>query len=234
MGIGAFNLVKKSVYEKLRGHQTIAMCPVDDIMLGKLIKRHGFRQECVFGYGYISVPWYSSVKDMVKGMEKNTFAGFDYNLAIAMTSGLFLIMICIWPLMAILLTTGNTRAINGIIILVRLLSLMDLAGKSSVNPIIACWAVLTPFIRLYIILKAITVTLLNQGITWKGTYYPLSKLKKAGKFWQDHPISHSFPENDPASSERIIEQPLQSSAENQQAPNIHQPRSEEKSHPIDE
>ena len=235
MGIGAFNLVKKSVYQKLRGHQAIAMCSIDDIMLGKLIKRHGFRQECIFGYGYIAVPWYSSVKDMVKGLQKNTFAGYDYNLAMVIISGLLLIMISIWPLMAILLTTGNTRAINGIVILVRLLSLMDLAGKSFINPIIVCWTVFTPFIQLYIILKAVTVTLINQGISWKETCYPLSKLKKAGKLWQDHnPIFHSFSEKNSASSETIMEQPLQSSAENQQAPNIHQAYSEEKSRPIDE
>ncbi|HDK44580.1 MAG TPA: glycosyltransferase, partial [Desulfobacteraceae bacterium] len=47
MGVGAFNLVKKDVYRRIGGHESIRMHPIDDIMLGKVIKQHGFRQDCL-------------------------------------------------------------------------------------------------------------------------------------------------------------------------------------------
>jgi len=43
VGIGAFNLVRKDVYRAVGGHQAIAMRPDDDLKLGKLVKRNGYR-----------------------------------------------------------------------------------------------------------------------------------------------------------------------------------------------
>ena len=60
IGIGAFNLVRAEVYRAVGGHRAIAMRPDDDMKLGKLIKKHGFRQEMVIGDGLITVEWYSS------------------------------------------------------------------------------------------------------------------------------------------------------------------------------
>ena len=59
VGIGAFNMVKKTVYEAIGGHEHLKMHPIDDMMLGKLIKTNGFRQECLLAHDYIRVPWYS-------------------------------------------------------------------------------------------------------------------------------------------------------------------------------
>ena len=42
MGVGAFNLVKSDVYKAIDGHRTIAMHPIDDVMLGKVIKHSSF------------------------------------------------------------------------------------------------------------------------------------------------------------------------------------------------
>src|SRR5262249_41472573 len=39
VGIGAFNMVRKSVYREIGGHRRIRMEVAEDIMLGKLVKR---------------------------------------------------------------------------------------------------------------------------------------------------------------------------------------------------
>lgn len=41
IGVGAFNMLRKSVYQELGGHHSIKMHPVDDVMLGKIIKEGG-------------------------------------------------------------------------------------------------------------------------------------------------------------------------------------------------
>jgi cellulose synthase/poly-beta-1,6-N-acetylglucosamine synthase-like glycosyltransferase len=70
IGIGAFNLVRTRVYRQVGGHQRIALRPDDDLKLGKLIKKSGFRQSLVYGNGLISVEWYAGVREMALGLRK--------------------------------------------------------------------------------------------------------------------------------------------------------------------
>lgn len=47
-GIGAFNLIKRSTYLEIGGYEAIAMEPVDDFSLGKLVVKKGYNQ--IFGF----------------------------------------------------------------------------------------------------------------------------------------------------------------------------------------
>ena len=108
IGIGAFNLVRADAYRAIGGHRAIAMRPDDDMKLGKLIKMHGFHQDLVLGDGLITVEWYSSVGELIRGLEKNTFAGVEYNLGIVVASSIAQLVVFIWPLVALTLTHGAT------------------------------------------------------------------------------------------------------------------------------
>ena len=46
IGIGAFNLVRTSVYRAAGGHEPIRLRPDDDLRLGRLLKRAAQRREC--------------------------------------------------------------------------------------------------------------------------------------------------------------------------------------------
>ena len=81
VGIGAFNLVRASVYRALGGHEKIAMRPDDDLKLGKVLKRAGHRQDLLLGEEMVSVEWYATLWEAVRGLEKNTFAGLGYSVA---------------------------------------------------------------------------------------------------------------------------------------------------------
>ena len=79
VGIGAFNLVRRDVYQAIGGHQLIAMRPDDDVKLGKIIKDAGYRPRILSGVGEIRVEWYNSLWELIVGLEKNSFAVMDYN-----------------------------------------------------------------------------------------------------------------------------------------------------------
>ncbi len=44
-GVGAFNLIRADIYHKLGGHTEIAMDVLDDVKIGKLVKKNGGRQD---------------------------------------------------------------------------------------------------------------------------------------------------------------------------------------------
>ena len=46
VGVGAFNLVLRSAYEAIGTHERLRMEVADDLMLGKLVKDAGLRQDC--------------------------------------------------------------------------------------------------------------------------------------------------------------------------------------------
>ncbi|NTV12912.1 MAG: glycosyltransferase family 2 protein [Desulfobulbaceae bacterium] len=178
MGVGAFNLVKAATYRALDGHQRIAMHPIDDVMLGKLIKRAGFRQECLLGNGFVAVPWYGTVREFINGLMKNTFAVYQYRLSLVAAGVGGVLLLGVLPFWGLLLADNPARLLFGGTITIRLLSFAHGFRQGRLNPWYAGWSLLTPYLNIYILVKAALLTLRNNGITWRGTHYPLQKLKE--------------------------------------------------------
>lgn len=80
VGIGGFNLLRRDAYFAAGGHAAMPLAVLDDMMLGKLLKRRGNCQELLGGRGMVSIEWYRDTAGLVGGLEKNIFAGFDYRL----------------------------------------------------------------------------------------------------------------------------------------------------------
>lgn len=177
MGVGAFNLVKSTVYKAIDGHKTIAMHPIDDVMLGKMIKQIGFSQDCLLGHNFIQAEWYVTVREFINGLMKNTFAFCNYNMANVLFGVLVVVIMNILPLLAVFLTSGITRGLFGTAVMVRILSFANGFSKTGINPWYSTWALVTSYIYIYIALKAAITTTINRGIIWRGTYYSLDELK---------------------------------------------------------
>ncbi|MDT8420690.1 MAG: glycosyltransferase family 2 protein [Desulfuromonadales bacterium] len=178
IGIGAFNLVRSATYRRVGGHRTIAMRPDDDLKLGKIIKRCGARQGLLYGTGLIRVEWYGSVAEMVRGLEKNLFAGTDYRIGMMLGGIGFNLLFCLWPYLALLLTGCAERSLYAAG--VTLLSLA-IAANARVHGYRAWYALgfpLTAALFTWTIARTLTLNLIQGGIYWRGTFYPLDELKK--------------------------------------------------------
>ena len=177
IGIGAFNLVRAEAYRAIGGHRAIAMRPDDDMKLGKLLKKHGFHQDLVRSDGLITVEWYSSVRELIRGLEKNTFAGVEYNLAIVVASSLAQLVVFVWPLVALILTHGATWWLNLAIVSALAILYIDNAHCHGAKRWHCVGFPVTAILFQYIIWRATLKTLMNNGIDWRGTHYSLKELK---------------------------------------------------------
>ncbi|RWX43923.1 Glycosyl transferase family 2, partial [Candidatus Electrothrix marina] len=81
IGAGGFNMIRKSFYHSFGGHHPIRLCPVDDVLLGRLAKENKGRCDCLNGSRLVTVEWYRSIREMVLGLRKNTFALLDYRVS---------------------------------------------------------------------------------------------------------------------------------------------------------
>jgi len=177
IGIGAFNLIRAEVYRTVGGHRRIPMRPDDDIKLGKIIKAAGYSQEMLFGCGWMRVEWYPSLGALVRGLEKNSLAGVDYCVA-AIIAATFVQAACfIWPFIALFFTSGLTLALNTATCTVLVMGYIETARLIGVPRWYVLGLPLTVAVFIWTLWRATFITLRDDGITWRGTHYPLAALK---------------------------------------------------------
>ncbi|MBW6521191.1 MAG: glycosyltransferase family 2 protein [Desulfoarculaceae bacterium] len=181
MGVGAFNMVRRQVYEQVGGHAAIKSHPIDDLMLGKIIKEAGLRQECLSGYDFVTVEWYRSTGAMIDGLMKNIFALANFNTTLALAGALGVTLLTILPPWGVLLCHGPSRLLFALTVALRLAFFSQAARHGGLSPWLAPAALITPYITVYTILKAIFTTLKNKGITWRGSRYSLEELHRKNR-----------------------------------------------------
>ncbi len=179
IGIGAFNLVRKTSYYAVGGHKQNALHPIDDIILGKTLHESGFLQDCLRGEAFVTVDWYRNLGDMIGGLMKNVFAFYNFNIFFSLAGAGIILFFSIFPFLGVFFCSG----------LPKLVCLLTVACKASVfllnsramkqPPGYVLWLPIAVVVLLYISLRATVKTLKDDGIYWRGTYYPLQQLRTA-------------------------------------------------------
>ncbi|XCN73664.1 MAG: glycosyltransferase family 2 protein [Candidatus Electrothrix aestuarii] len=178
VGAGAFNMIRKSFYHSFGGHHPIRLCPVDDVLLGRMVKISGGRCDCLLGGHFVSVDWYQTVGQMMRGLEKNTYALLDYRLSFFLATIVAVFSTQILPLWGLLLADGPPRLLCGAIVAVNVLGLFLSLRFFHMDLRCLYWFPVTPYIKLYIIWRAVLLTLLRGGVDWRGTFYSLEELRR--------------------------------------------------------
>ena len=178
MGVGAFNMVRRSVYEAVGTYRALRMEVLDDMKLGKVVKNAGFVQRNVFGEDLISLHWAKGAFGIVDNLTKNFFAvlSFQWWRTVATVVGLGFLNL--GPFVGVWLAHGWARVPYAI----ALGSLFLIYyGMSSRSPIPSYYFFLHPVstsLFMYILLRSMITTLANGGIVWRGTKYSLEELRK--------------------------------------------------------
>jgi len=178
MGIGAFNMIRRSAYAQVGGHAAIRAHPIDDLMLGKSIKDAGLRQECLSGYDFVTVSWYDSTGSMIDGLMKNIFALASYNTALALSGAVGIGLLTILPHWGVLFCHGPARLIFLLNVVLRLVFFGQVVRSSGFSLWLIPAALITPYLTVYTILRATFMTLKNKGIIWRGSHYSLEELRR--------------------------------------------------------
>jgi cellulose synthase/poly-beta-1,6-N-acetylglucosamine synthase-like glycosyltransferase len=177
-GVGAFNLIRRDAYERSGTHRAIRMRPDDDMKLGKLLKRHGFRQGVAYGAGLISVEWHQTLLDAVRGLSKSMFSSLDYRIGATVAGVLMLLLTNVLPVFGLF-----SRNLTGTLCRLTFLStflLYAYRARHFGNMTSWWYAVLHPFgicVFIYAMLRSASTTLAGGGIEWRKTRYPLKELK---------------------------------------------------------
>jgi glycosyltransferase involved in cell wall biosynthesis len=178
MGVGAFNLIRRRVYEAIGTYQALRFEVLDDMKLGKLVKNAGYAQRVVFGDDLISLRWVKGVMGMAQNLTKNMFAIVSFQWLRMLLSVFTLVFLNLLLFLGIWFAHGWARVPYAL----ALVSMAGLyVGMSRMSDVPAYYFLLHPVSTVmfaYILLRSMVLTLRQRGIFWRGTFYPLDQLRK--------------------------------------------------------
>jgi len=188
VGIGAFNLIRRSAYDRIGGHVLLKMDPADDYKLGRLLKESGARQRLFDGVGMIRCPWHKGALNVARGLEKNLFAGLDYSIVELLVCSLLALFLAFGPLLLGMTAMLATRSATVISILAWVPFALQLAALGHDLRImtrrqggsVSGLLLLYPAAALLLVGAAwnsALKTLMRGGIRWRETFYPLAELR---------------------------------------------------------
>ena len=182
-GIGAYNLLRADAYRAIGGHKRTALRPDEDIQLGKLAKRSGLRSDILIGEKLVSVEWFASVKELIRGGEKHAFANTEYRISVLVGTTAFFCWLMFFPflLAAFLLVTPAASVwppVTMLAVAVALCWILSVRVAHTAGYPLWC-GLLSPLgslILIYMMWRSMLVNI-SRGVAWGGAPVPLSVLR---------------------------------------------------------
>jgi len=179
VGVGAFNLVRRSALEQTPGLEWLKLEVADDVGLGMMLKRCGARCGMVNARGLVGLHWYPTLGHMARGMEKAFASAAHCRVArllviCALTAGLELAPLAaflplghrgLWPAGAAMIAS----AVLSVVVLARWTR-----GRVLPGLLFPLGAVLNTAL----LLRSGWLGVRRGGIVWRGMFYPSRVLRK--------------------------------------------------------
>jgi cellulose synthase/poly-beta-1,6-N-acetylglucosamine synthase-like glycosyltransferase len=178
MGVGAFNLIRRRVYDAVGTYEALRMEVLDDMKLGKVVKNAGFAQRNVFGGDLISIRWAHGALGIVNNLTKNFFAVLSFQWWRTLLSAFGLAFLNFGPFLGVWLAHGWARIPYGIALGSMFAIYIGMSRRSAVPAYYFLLHPVSTTLFIYTLLRSMILTLWNDGIVWRGTKYPLEELRK--------------------------------------------------------
>lgn len=177
IGLGAFNLIRRDVYEEVGGFEALRMEVLEDVRLGYIVKRKGYRQEVAFGPGLARVHWARGAMGIVNNLTKNAFAIFQFRLPLLLATCVLVTIACLAPVAGWF--GSDLCRLACVVTLAMQFVMYSYYRRYSDFPRWCFLAYpLAGMLFVYSLLRSVWTTLRQGGVIWRGTFYPLPELRR--------------------------------------------------------
>jgi cellulose synthase/poly-beta-1,6-N-acetylglucosamine synthase-like glycosyltransferase len=183
IGVGAFNLIRRSVYEALGGYSELRMEVLEDMRLGFKAKRAGYAQRVAFGKDLIRIRWAESAWGILNNLTKNLYSTFRFRTSLLLAACIGLFVMCLTPFLAVFFPGPAQWA--GLVTLAALFLLnLHYWRLTDIPPVYLALFPIATLLFVGTLLRSMTLVLWRGGVLWRGTLYPLKELRRqAGPLW---------------------------------------------------
>lgn len=178
IGVGAFNLIRREVYERLGTYERMRLEVLDDMRLGEMVKQEGFQQRVVFGRNLLQLRWVFGARGMVSNLTKNGFAILRFNVWFALAATCGILLVNVGPFAGASVAPGWARA--GFLVALASIGLIyvGMSWHSDVSPWYVILHPIGAILFAFAIARSAVLTLAQGGVMWRDTLYPLAELRK--------------------------------------------------------
>ncbi len=178
VGVGACGLVRRSLLSQSPGLPWLKMEVVDDLALAQLAWQAGGKLDVYWGRECLGVEWYPSMGELIRGLEKNLFAGAQYQYWRALLGIIGILFVAVAPWLSIF--SGNW--------------LLSLAAVGAISGYWFAWIsgdkaqgvgwlerLISPLLLLVIawaLARSTYITWRQGGIKWRETFYSIAALRR--------------------------------------------------------
>jgi glycosyltransferase involved in cell wall biosynthesis len=178
IGVGAFNMIRRTVYDSVGTFAALRFEVLDDMKLGKVVKNAGYAQRNVFGADLISIRWAKGAMGVVDNLTKNFFAIMSFQWPRALASCVALAFLNLMPFVGIVFAHGWSRTGYAVALSSMFSIYVGMSTKSDIPPYYFILHPISTALFVYTMLRSTFLTLGRGGVVWRGTFYPLDDLRK--------------------------------------------------------
>lgn len=178
LGIGAFNLVRASALRHIDAFAHLALSVDDDMQLGKSLKWAGFRSRGLRGQNCVQVRWHVGMIGMIRGMEKNFFAGLGYHIGMVLFALAVLVVLCCGPHVGLWFGPWWSRGFCALAIAAMCGIVHNAMSQCRVGWQYGLLAPLGAAANIVALVRSTWLTLARGGVRWRDHLYPLAELRR--------------------------------------------------------
>lgn len=178
IGVGAFNLLRRSAYDAIGTYEKLRLEVVDDLKLGESIKKAGLRQDVVYGTGLVTLRWGVGAAGIIRNLEKNLFAFLQFRLSLILTVCALVCFLCVLPFAGLALAAGWARAGFAAAVTMIAIAYAFAARVTGSSPLLFLTCPFAALLFNVALLRSAYRTLRDGAVTWRGTKYSLAELRK--------------------------------------------------------
>lgn len=177
IGIGAFNMIRREVYQGIGGFESLRMEVLEDLRLGRRVKECGYRQAVAHGRDLIRLRWATSALGIANNLTKNAFAVFQFRVLSLLGGCAGLLAMSLLPLVGLF----GPRVCQEASLLTALVLFLLYRFEHRYNDHSAGYFLTFPIagvVFAYGIVRSMWITLRQGGVMWRGTFYPLAEVRR--------------------------------------------------------
>jgi glycosyltransferase involved in cell wall biosynthesis len=176
---GAFNMVRRDVFDQTEGFSWLRMDIADDMATAKMMKSHGARQGFYFALDELKLAWYASLPDMIDGLEKNGIAVLaHYNYLRGFAFPFIWGLLFLGPIVGLFVPWMPVQAVSlsaaGLSIPFNVASALRLRRPISTY----LFSFFGVWCMMYALFRSTYACARRGGVEWRGTVYPVDQLRK--------------------------------------------------------
>ncbi len=178
IGLGPFNLVRRSAYEAIGTFRPLRMEVIEDMKLGKLIKMKRLAQRNVFGPGLLPWSWGTGAFGLVRNLTKNLFALMQFRVAKALGACALWLFFNFMPLVGVIVVPSWAKLPYAVALGALAGIYLGMGRRTGVPAWTYLFHPLSALLIVFTMLRSMVHTLRHHGVVWRGTLYNLEELKK--------------------------------------------------------